>query len=123
MLWGVACRMILMKKTQTTPSMPTLSEEDAQYLAGVMRALASPLRLRILSCLLEGPATVSELCERLRSAQAAVSNHLRLLRHLNLVTGDRQGRNIYYRLFDEHVNDLLNQAIGHASHLSDRIAK
>jgi DNA-binding transcriptional ArsR family regulator len=39
------------------------------------------------------------------------------------VTGDRQGRNIYYRLFDEHVNDLLNQAIGHASHLSDRIAK
>jgi DNA-binding transcriptional ArsR family regulator len=115
--------MILMKRNQAAPSRPTLSSEEAQYLAEVMRALASALRLRILSCLLEGPATVSELCERLGSAQAAVSNHLRLLRHLNLVAGDRQGRNIYYRLFDEHVNDLLNQAIGHASHLSDRIAK
>lgn len=112
-----------MKKSQTAPSGPLLTEDDARYLAEVMRALASPLRLRILSSLLEGPATVSELCERLDSAQAAVSNHLRLLRHLNLVTGDRRGRNIYYRLFDDHVNDLLDQAIGHASHLSARPGK
>ncbi|GAA2517624.1 ArsR/SmtB family transcription factor [Rarobacter incanus] len=109
-----------MKQNLPAASRSALGEEDAQYLAEVMRALASPLRLRILSCLLEGPATVSELCERLGSAQAAVSNHLRLLRHLNLVVGVRHGRNVCYRLFDEHVNDLLNQAIGHASHLPDR---
>lgn len=97
-----------------------LNEEDAEYLAEVMRALASPLRLRILSALREGPLTVTALCEQLDSAQAAVSNHLRLLRHLNLVTGNRQGRNVYYQLFDDHVSDLLDQAIEHASHLSSR---
>ena len=100
-----------------------LSEEDAEYLAEVMRALAAPLRLRILSALREGPLTVSTICEQLGAAQAAVSNHLRLLRHLNLVTGNRQGRNIYYQLFDEHVSDLLDQAIDHVSHLSGRVSE
>ncbi|WRS30298.1 metalloregulator ArsR/SmtB family transcription factor [Actinomycetaceae bacterium MB13-C1-2] len=94
-----------------------LSEEDAIRLSEIMRALASPLRLRILNALQNGPATVTSLCERLDAGQAAVSNHLRLLRHLNLVVGTREGRNVYYQLFDDHVHDLLTQAVSHASHM------
>lgn len=109
-----------MNGSESTVSTSVLSESDAEYLAEVMRALASPLRLRILSALRAGPMTVTALCEQLDSAQTAVSNHLRLLRHLNLVEGNRQGRNVYYQLFDDHVRDLLDQAIEHASHLSGR---
>lgn len=82
-----------------------------------MQALASPLRLRILSALRGQPRTVTELGELLDAGQTTVSNHLRLLRHLSLVTGRRDGRHVHYALFDDHVSELLDEAIGHLGHL------
>lgn len=104
-------------RTSETAHQHELSEADAERLAELMHALASPVRLRILSALRGGPITVTELTERLGLGQTTVSNHLRLLRHLSLVDGDRQGRHIYYSLFDEHVVDLLDDAVGHVVHL------
>ena len=49
-------------------------------------------------------------------SQASVSNHLRILRHLNLAAGDRQGRNVLYRLQDDHVRAMVEQILNHASH-------
>jgi DNA-binding transcriptional ArsR family regulator len=48
---------------------------------------------------------------------SAVSHQLRLLRNLGLVTGVRTGRNIVYRLYDNHVAQLLDEAIYHSEHL------
>jgi DNA-binding transcriptional ArsR family regulator len=42
---------------------------------------------------------------------------LRLLRTLGLVTGQRDGRRIVYRLYDDHVAQLLDQAVHHIEHL------
>ena len=81
-----------------------------------MQALASPLRLRILSALRGQPRTVTELGELLDAGQTTVSNHLRLLRHLSLVTGRRDGRHVHYALFDDHASELLDEAIGHLGH-------
>lgn len=94
-----------------------LSAADAERLAEIMQALASPVRLRILSVLRGQPSTVTELSEQLEVGQTTVSNHLRLLRHLSLVTGTRDGRHIHYALFDRHVTELLDAAIGHLTHL------
>ena len=94
-----------------------LSEPDAERLAEVMQALSSPMRLRILTVLRDGPTTVTDLCELVGAGQATVSNHLRLLRHVSLVTGDRHGRHIFYTLYDKHVADLLDEAVGHIGHL------
>lgn len=105
-------------KTDETPTVATpLSEADAEQLAQVMQALASPVRLRILSVLRSEPTTVTELGDQLGVNQTSVSNHLRLLRHLSLVTGNRHGRHISYSLFDDHVVELLDEAIGHVKHL------
>jgi DNA-binding transcriptional ArsR family regulator len=49
--------------------------------------------------------------------QSAVSHQLRLLRNLGLVQGQRQGRHIHYSLYDNHVAELIDQAIYHAEHL------
>lgn len=48
-----------------------------------------------------------------------MSNHLRLLRHLSLVTGSRHGRQISRALFDDHFVELLYEAIGHVKHLPE----
>ncbi len=44
-------------------------------------------------------------------------SHQRLLRHLGLVVGRRDGRRVIYDLYDDHVAELLQQAVSHVEHL------
>ena len=76
--------MVSMAGTETRREAGTLSVADAERLAEIMQALASPVRLRILSALSVQPSTVTDLSEQLHIGQTTTSNHLRLLRHLSL---------------------------------------
>jgi ArsR family transcriptional regulator, nickel/cobalt-responsive transcriptional repressor len=89
----------------------------ARSVATTLQALATPSRLLILATLQNGPATVGDLAEAVGMEQSAVSHQLRLLRNLGLVEGERAGRNISYSLYDNHVAELIEQAIYHAEHL------
>jgi ArsR family transcriptional regulator, nickel/cobalt-responsive transcriptional repressor len=82
-----------------------------------MQALATPSRVRILSRLGAGSCSVGQLTRDVQMEQSAVSQQLRLLRHLGLVVGERQGRSIIYALHDDHVGVLLAEAVSHAEHL------
>jgi DNA-binding transcriptional ArsR family regulator len=94
-----------------------LDAAGAKLVATTLQALASPSRLLILSRLHLGPLSVSDLAESVGMEQSAVSHQLRLLRNLGLVEGERRGRQIEYRLFDDHVAELIDQAIYHAEHV------
>jgi DNA-binding transcriptional ArsR family regulator len=94
-----------------------LEPEFIQAVAETMQALATPSRLRILSRLHAGACSVNELAAAVGMESSAVSHQLRVLRHLGLVVGRRDGRRIVYDLHDEHVGELLEQAIGHVEHL------
>lgn len=94
-----------------------LDAAAAKQVAATLQALASPSRLLILSRLHHRPMTVSDLAEDVGMEQSAVSQQLRVLRNLGLVEGERQGRQIEYRLFDNHVAELIEQAIYHAEHV------
>lgn len=94
-----------------------LDAAAAQTVAATLQALAAPSRLLILSRLREGPATVGELAAAVAMEQPAVSQQLRMLRHLGLVHGQRSGRSITYSLYDNHVAQLLDEAVYHAEHL------
>lgn len=63
-----------------------------------LKALGDPLRLRIVSCLREGPKNVSEISAELDISIVTVSHHLGILRVAGLVESDRDGRFINYRL-------------------------
>jgi DNA-binding transcriptional ArsR family regulator len=94
-----------------------LDAETARQVAETMQALATPSRVRILGRLRESPCSVSELAQAVGMEQSAVSHQLRLLRHLRLVVGDRQGRKIIYALHDSHVGVLLEEALYHVEHV------
>ena len=49
--------------------------------------------------------------------QSAVSHQLRLLRDIGLVVGERRGRRVVYSLYDVHVAELIDQAVGHIEHV------
>ncbi|MEU6447641.1 metalloregulator ArsR/SmtB family transcription factor [Streptomyces sp. NPDC046979] len=85
--------------------------------AATLQALATPSRLYILARLQEGPCAVGELAEAVGMEASACSHQLRLLRNLGLVTGERHGRSIVYALYDDHVAELLDQALYHVEHL------
>ena len=82
-----------------------------------MQALATPSRLRILGRLSAGPCAVGDLADDAGMEASAVSHQLRLLRHLGLVVGRRDGRRVVYELYDDHVVQLLDEAISHVEHL------
>jgi DNA-binding transcriptional ArsR family regulator len=94
-----------------------LDSATARVVAETMQALATPSRVRILSRLGAGPCSVSELTQHVEMAQSAVSQQLRVLRHLGLVVGERRGRSIIYALHDDHVGVLLAEAVAHTEHL------
>jgi DNA-binding transcriptional ArsR family regulator len=94
-----------------------LNLASAKTIAATLQALAAPSRLLILGQLRTAPATVGELARSVRMEQSAVSHQLRLLRNLGLVDDRRQGRTVVYTLYDNHVAQLLDQAIYHVEHL------
>ncbi|MEU7529465.1 metalloregulator ArsR/SmtB family transcription factor [Saccharothrix sp. NPDC042600] len=94
-----------------------LDADSAATVAATLQALATPSRLRILARLRHGPCAVGELAEAIEMEQSAVSHQLRLLRALGLVVGTRHGRSIVYSLYDDHVAQLLDEAVYHIEHL------
>jgi DNA-binding transcriptional ArsR family regulator len=89
----------------------------ARTAAESIQALSAPSRLRILARLHAGPASVNEIADSVAMESSAVSHQLRLLRHLGLVTGRRDGRQVVYELYDDHVADLLEQVVSHVEHV------
>jgi DNA-binding transcriptional ArsR family regulator len=89
----------------------------ARSAAESIQALSAPSRLRILARLHAGPASVNEIAAAVGMEGSAVSHQLRLLRHLGLVTGSRDGRQVVYELYDDHVADLLEQVVSHVEHV------
>ncbi|GAA1151838.1 metalloregulator ArsR/SmtB family transcription factor [Nocardioides aquiterrae] len=94
-----------------------LDADAAKTVASILQGLATPSRLHLITALHGRTLTVGEVVEAVGMEQSAVSHQLRNLRHLGFVTAERQGRNIVYRLFDDHVIDIIDQALSHAEHL------
>ncbi|MFF3411155.1 ArsR/SmtB family transcription factor [Streptomyces sp. NPDC002742] len=94
-----------------------LDAAGATDVAATLQALATPSRLYILARLQEGPCAVGDLAQAVGMEASACSHQLRLLRNLGLVTGERRGRSIVYALYDNHVAELLEQALFHVEHL------
>lgn len=103
--------------SRTSRARERLDAVGASAVATTLQALATPSRLLILAQLQEGPCPATELADAVGMERSACSHQLRLLRNLGLVNAERHGRSIVYSLYDDHVADLLDQALGHVEHL------
>ena len=93
-----------------------IDDTTARRLAELFRALGDPNRVRIVATLLEGECNVGTLAEAIELSESAVSHHLRHLRQLRLVRTRKQGRQVFYRLDDEHIEELLLRSLDHVRH-------
>ena len=90
-----------------------VDERDAQRSALLFKALGDPTRLKLAVALMGGPICVGDLAAHLGVGQSAVSHHLRILRNLSLVKARRDRQNLYYRLSDHHVEELIQISLEH----------
>jgi ArsR family transcriptional regulator, lead/cadmium/zinc/bismuth-responsive transcriptional repressor len=96
-----------------------LSEDQVHELAEMFRLMSDPSRLRIvLSCLAE-KVSVGDMAQRLNLSPSLVSHHLRLLRAARLLQADRQGRQVFYQVTDEHVLRTLGDMVDHVAEEHD----
>lgn len=80
----------------------------------LLRALAAPIRIGIVLQLQASARCVHELVETLGVAQPLISQHLRVLKAAGVVCGRRRGREVEYRLVDEHLAHIVVDAVTHA---------
>lgn len=82
----------------------------------MLRMLADPTRLRLMSLLGEGEYDVTSLVAAVGAARPAVSQHLGKLRLAGLVDVRRDGRRVLYRARGGHVRRLVTEVLHAASH-------
>ena len=91
--------------------MSDVSTEDLQaFKAAFFRALAHPVRIRILELLVRGERSVQELQEALGVDQPVVSQQLAVLRATNIVSGKKEGVSVRYAVRDPLIANPLDPA-------------
>ena len=93
-----------------------IDEETLFIVTQTFKALGDPTRVRILHLLYTKECSVNEIADTLDLGQSTVSHQLRFLKNLRLVKFRREGQAMFYSPDDEHVLNVMEQMISHASH-------
>lgn len=87
--------------------------QNLQELSQTFKALSDPTRLKIVLALAQEELCVCDLAALADVSISAISHQLRLLRNMRLVSYRKEGKMVYYRLDDEHVENLIHEASRH----------
>lgn len=101
------------KNNRTVEDVVPLEASLAENMAAIFKTLGDPNRLRIISLLANHELCVDDIASLLDMTQSAVSHQLRTLRQMRLVNSRKEGRQVFYKLQDDHVTDLYRTAMKH----------
>ena len=101
----------------------TLPIEQAELAVEVFRMLSDTTRVRLLWALIDQELAVNELADRLGKPAPSVSQHLAKLRMARLVRTRREGTQVFYRLENEHVAQLVRDAVHNAEHAGPELPR
>lgn len=90
--------------------------KQIEQASALLKLLADPTRLRILSALRDSELCVCDLSSVAGISESATSHQLRLLRTGKVVTYRKEGRVAYYHLLDDHVFKIIDNALEHVAH-------
>jgi DNA-binding transcriptional ArsR family regulator len=111
-----ACNNLRMQIDSRVSTGGAVDDELVEVAVEVFSMLADPTRVRIVLALRQGELSVNTLADVVTKSAAAVSQHLAKMRLSRLVTTRRDGNRVYYRLANEHVGQLVTDALFQAEH-------
>lgn len=101
---------------ENQPAAVPLPDDQVALVVEVFRMLADATRVQILSALCAGEHSVNALADMLAKPAPSVSQHLAKLRMARLVRTRREGTQVIYRLDNDHVRQLVMDAVFNAEH-------
>lgn len=102
----------------TAQPAPLRDQQTLVEAGELLRALAAPVRIAIVLQLRVAERCVHELVDALGVTQPLISQHLRVLKAAGVVYGERHGREVVYRLVDEHLAHIVVDAATHAEEIA-----
>ncbi|MEO9255938.1 MAG: metalloregulator ArsR/SmtB family transcription factor [Tepidiformaceae bacterium] len=90
-----------------------LASNLADRISGSFWALSDPTRVRIIHALTLAELCNGELADILGISESAVSHQMHDLRLMNLVSAEKRGRMVFYRLNDTHVRHIFEDTLRH----------
>jgi ArsR family transcriptional regulator len=90
---------------------------DTHDLVKIFKALADKTRQDILEMLAEHERNVTDICTEFNTSQPTISHHLQILKNSRLVDSRKEGKNIYYYVRQEVVDDVFGQVIIRKMHV------
>ena len=106
------CRIVHQDRVEKA-RLAELEHREQGLLASLFKAMGDPTRLKILLALAEEEMCVCDLASFLGISEWAVSHQLRYLKQLFLVANRRAGPILYYRLNDDHIDQLITIGLEH----------
>lgn len=90
-------------------------EQELLNLSEFFRVFGDSTRIKILYALSQSEMCVCDIATLLQMGQSAISHQLRVLKQMRLVTFRRDGKTVFYRLADAHIETILAQGMEHIS--------
>ena len=90
-----------------------IHDTDLYLMVDLFKVLSDPTRIKILYAISKHEICVNDIAQILNMTQSAVSHQLKNLKQAALIKSRREGQTIYYRLSDDHVHLIFNQALDH----------
>jgi len=96
-----------------------MSQKTAEYVAGVLKAVAHPVRLQIVELLESGEKCVGEIVEAIGGKQSITSQQLNMMKDKGVLVCRRDGVKVYYRIENKNIVKLLHCIYDHCE--SDKL--
>ena len=106
--------MFLESIEQVNKNMP--KDQDVDQVVAFYKVLGDKTRLRILYALKEQEICAGDIAVLLDMTKSAVSHQLAVMRNMHQIKSRREGKNVFYSLDDEHIVDILEEALVHMVH-------
>ena len=95
------------KEDETLRSALNVTEDQLSDMAELFKLFGDSTRIKILYALWQGERNVTDICAALEMNLSAISHQLKLLKTARLVSARRAGKQMIYRLADEHVKTII----------------
>ncbi|MDX2495376.1 MAG: metalloregulator ArsR/SmtB family transcription factor [Desulfuromusa sp.] len=100
--------------TTATESLPFDSDQDYDRESEILKVLGHPIRLKIVAGLMSESCNVKKIWECLALPQATVSQHLALLKNKRIITGRREGVEVFYQVTSPEAVRIVASIFGDA---------
>ncbi len=94
--------------------------------AEMCKVFSNPTRLEILNLLRDKELSVTELIEKTKLSQANISQHLSIMKSKDIVTSNRKGKNVYYKLSNSKIVkafDIIREVLIEKLKTNDKLIK